>query len=116
MSAYSYLPEETASPRVKQVGYQFRAQRIARYSRFLGAFCRVEHCVRCLNPQQTAYKAQKTNDSNQGLSRFASSLKAVFGHRRAVYEPTYRAYRLRATPVSVVPLMMARPSGNRVIS
>ena len=30
--------------------------------------------------------------------------------------PTYLAYRLRATAVSVVPLMMARPSGNSVIS
>lgn len=30
--------------------------------------------------------------------------------------PTYRAYKLRATAVSLVPLMMARPSGNNVIS
>ena len=30
--------------------------------------------------------------------------------------PTNRAYKLRATPVSVVPLMIALPSGNRVIS
>ena len=30
--------------------------------------------------------------------------------------PTYFAYRLRAMPMSVVPLMMARPSGKMVIS
>jgi hypothetical protein len=30
--------------------------------------------------------------------------------------PTYRAYKLRATPVSLVPLIIARPSGNTVIS
>jgi hypothetical protein len=30
--------------------------------------------------------------------------------------PTYFAYRLLAIAVSVVPLMMARPSGNKVIS
>ena len=30
--------------------------------------------------------------------------------------PRYRAYRLRATAESVVPLMIARPSGNNVIS
>src|ERR1700726_1323879 len=29
--------------------------------------------------------------------------------------PTYCAYRLRAIPVSVVPLIIARPSGNSVI-
>ena len=33
-----------------------------------------------------------------------------------LYDPTYRAYKLRAIAVSVVPLMIARPSGNRVIS
>ncbi len=32
------------------------------------------------------------------------------------YVPTYLAYRLRATAVSVVPLMIARPSGKRVSS
>src|SRR5262245_45546213 len=30
--------------------------------------------------------------------------------------PTYRAYRLRAMPVSLVPLIIARPSGKTVIS
>jgi hypothetical protein len=30
--------------------------------------------------------------------------------------PTYFAYRLRATPMSLVPLIMARPSGKIVIS
>lgn len=32
------------------------------------------------------------------------------------YTPTYRAYRVRATASSVVPVTMARPSGNTTIS
>jgi hypothetical protein len=32
----------------------------------------------------------------------------------ANYAPMYRAYKLRATPISVVPLIMARPSGKIV--
>ena len=35
-------------------------------------------------------------------------------HRTNLYAPMYRAYKLRATPMSVVPLIMARPSGKIV--
>jgi hypothetical protein len=42
---------------------------------------------------------------------------APLGRRgRLPYVPINRAYKLRATPASVVPLMIARPSGNKVIS
>ncbi len=45
----------------------------------------------------------------------ATALMYLEMPRRAPrYAPMYRAYRLRATPMSVVPLIMARPSGKIV--
>jgi len=48
--------------------------------------------------------------------RFLLSLQCRCHASSSVQLPTYLAYKLRATAVSVVPLIMARPSGNSVIS
>jgi len=50
------------------------------------------------------------------ISRIGRLIECGFGSFSSPHAPTYVAYRLLATAVSVVPLMMARPSGNNVIS
>jgi len=58
------------------------------------------HCANA-----SGFAPEKTNLRFQSL--FPCSLQSL-------HVPIKRAYRLRATPISVVPLMIARPSGNTI--